>query len=410
MAKVVSKIRSLKVYEQADASFSVDHSTAPNDYIAIPADQDSATFTIDTAEQDPNTLQQYKHGTSTRKFGPKSSTVSFEMPLAPTGTVATASQTSLGPANVGLYQLLDIVMGGSQSGKAGSDAITGSTAGAVILTSGHGTRFVEGGAFAWVNSSSELEIHEIATISTDTVTPKVALSGNPSVGDDINNCTTFYLNDGGSSAQFIVEGLEADDKWSIYGGQSNLTLTTELGTIPKVGFSFTCANWRNMGSAALTGITYSNFTPIVFAGGKFYAQQVGTRTNQTFDITSFSVTPNIEYLPAKSPEGLQTIKAWIQGHSNPVVQGSFMAYFEDLTWINARDNETKYHLSLQINTSNNRGVLISIPNAQITNVSAPQDGDGIMMQEVSFIGGIDSDCSDTSTALRRSPLRIHFAG
>src|SRR5574342_632396 len=144
MTIVVSPIRKVSIYEMADATFGTDHSTAGTGYLAIPAVTDSFQFTIDDADKDPMLLQQYKHGNATHRFGPKSSTVSYEIPLGVTGTLANATTTTLGPSVSALFRSLKIVMGGMQYGKRGSDVVSG-TAGAFVITTAHGTRFTSGG-------------------------------------------------------------------------------------------------------------------------------------------------------------------------------------------------------------------------------------------------------------------------
>jgi hypothetical protein len=407
---VVKPLGRVRVYEQPDASFKTDHSGTPGDYIDVPAVADTMQMTHPKDEKNPGVLQQYKHGASTRKFGPPRPTVSFEVPLAPTGTPADETTASLGPTTVGLFRLLDIVLGGSRSGNMGSTVDSAASASVFTVAAGEGTRFTAGGAVAWVNASGELEIQEVEAVATDEVTLKVAFSGTPDASDVIYNVTTFYPDDGGSSAQFIVEGAEASDRWSVWGAQSGLTFTNALNEIPRVGFNFTGAAFSSLGDGTLAAATYANYDPIVYGAGKFVAQVVGTATRAEPLIADFSLQLNLEYKDVTASNGLNGIYKKVQAHNDPFVQGSFTTYFEDLTWYTARDAETRYHLAFQLNTSGNQGVLLTVPNAQITMVAPPSDLNGLAGHVVSFVGGLDSDATDLTTALRRAPFRIHVAG
>jgi hypothetical protein len=43
-------------------------------------------------------------------------------------------------------------------------------------------------------------------------------------------------------------------------------------------------------------------------------------------------------------------------------------------------------------------------------VQPPSDLNGLAGHVVSFVGGLDTDATDLTTALRRAPFRIHVAG
>ena len=110
----------------------------------------------------------------------------------------------------------------------------------------------------------------------------------------------------------------------------------------------------------------------------------------------------------KSPSGTNTISRWRALRSAPVITGTFGTYYEDHSWLDARDNKTKKAIFYQINQTAGESFLLSIPNAQITDVQV-SDAEGLQGQTVTFQGGLDTDTTEsTATDLGQSPFRIHL--
>lgn len=408
MTITVYPLRSLRVYEETSGNFAVDHSGTPGDFLPVPAQPDSLSFAPEIEMLDPNVLQQYIGGRTTKVLGPRSSTLECTVPLHGSSKQGSVSEAAATKDTNALFRMLATVMGGVEGGGNGSKVDSASSASVVTVT--NATDFKAGGCLGWVNSSSELEMVPIQSVTSNTITTKIALSGTPSTNDDIYVATTFYLDETtGSHLQFLAEGLESDDFWSVRGMQlDSMSLNLPFGEMPTIGFSFMGAEWSYVGGGSLSAESYDNFEPIAFNGGTFLTQQVGTATRSTTDSPQVTLEPQISYIPVPSHNGTNTILRYKMQQEPPIISGNFMPYYEDQTWFNARANKTAYLLALQIGTANNRGVLFEVPNSQIVSVSGPQDSEGLTAHEVGFEGGLDTDATDQSTRLRRSAFRIHF--
>lgn len=408
MAITVFPLRSLRVYEETSGNFAVDHSATPADFVAVPAQPDSLSFDPGLEMLDPNVLQQYMGGRTIKVPGPKSTTLEATVPLHGSGLQGSVSEAAATKDSNALFRMLATVFGGIEGGGNGSKIESASSASVVTVT--NATDFKAGGCLGWTNSDSELEMVPIQSVTSNTITTKIALSATPSTNDDIYVATTFYIDEStGSHLQFLAEGLESDDYWSIRGCQlDSLSLNLPFGEMPTIGFSFKGADWSNLGSGSLSQESYSNAEFIAFNGGTFLTQVVGTATRKTTDSPSVTIEPQISYIPVKSHSGTNTIAKYKMQQEPPMVSGNFMPYYEDQTWYNARANKTKYLLALQIGTANNRGVLFEVPTAQITSVSGPQDSEGLTGTEVGFEGGLDEDAGDQSARIERSPVKMHF--
>lgn len=391
---------------------STDHSGTPGDFLPIPVQIDSLTWTPDEPFLPTNEAQQYKHGYPDDVLGPRAATVNMTVPLHGSGLAGDDSVSGADEDDNALIRLLKIGMGGIDGANDGSTVASAASGSQITVGAGHGSRFSPGGAIGWVNSSGQLEIVPVASISTDTITTKMAFSATPSASDTIYNATTLYLDDGGSYAQFLVEGADADEYFSIRGAQlASIGIADALGQLPTIQLQWKAAEWARLGSGSLDGKTYANYKPFAYNGGALLAQTVGVATRQVISSPQVQIQPQVSYDAAMSAEGTNTILDWIQAHGSPVVQGSFQTYYgvgSPSTWWTAHTAGTAYFLAVQIGNANTRGVLIEMANVQIGQPTAVENIGGIAGMTVPFKGRLDTDATDQTTAERRSPLRFHF--
>jgi hypothetical protein len=404
-------LRSLSVYEEPNGSFGVDHYSTSGDFLAVPA-QNVPTWSPDQPLLDPQTLQQYIGGHPLQVLGPRAGTMTVTVPLARTGILADTSTPSVDSDQSAIIRMLKSGFGGYDGDNQGSTSAVGSTASVINVQAGHGSRFFAGGAMGWVNPAGILEMREVEGVATDAVTVKHAFSAAPSNTNPIYNATTIYINEASpTSVQFRAIGKDADDAWAICGAQiQSIQINTPVGQIPTLSITYQFAEWINKGSGSLAGVTYSNFVPYAFNQGEFQAQVVATATRNIQCIREFSLQIGLTWTPVRCPNGVNTIQSFDMAHVSPMVQGSFGIYYADQTWHNAWINRTKYHLALSIPDADDGGVLITIPTAQIGPVTAPADAEGFSGQTVSFRGMLDEDTGAQTTALLRSPFRMHFFG
>lgn len=409
-------LRRIDLYEEPNGSFAVDHSGTPGDFLPVPAQEGSMSWTPDRALLDPNLLQQYIHGRTLKVHGPRAASVSMTLPLAKTGTLADASTASLGAADSAFYRALKIAFGGIVSGQQGSTVASAADAHTITVAAGHGTRFVVGGAICWINSAGQMEMREIKSIAGDVLTLKHDFSAIPSVSAPIYNATSFYLHGGSSaietSAQFIVEGAIAQDRWSIRGAQlQSIAINLPMGDdVPTLQLTWQACEYEYLGSGSLAGATYSNYLPIAFNHGELLVQSLATTARNIVKTPQITLNLGLSYIPLKSGDGTNTVFGYLQKHTPNIVSGDFQTYYEDQTWFDAWTNRTLKNISLNI-MGTDFGILLAAPACQIGPVTSPQSIlDGILGHTVSFEGGLDQDTADQSNTRNRSAFRAHIGG
>lgn len=418
MSIEVHLVARMRVYPEA--SFASDASSSPGiaSFTDVPFREGTAQVTLTTDELDPMSAQQSRLQIEERVLGKRSATLAFTMNLAPTG-VAAVSGTSATTSALG--EILKAVCGG-ESKNDGTTATTGSTATVVNCTNTAGAaKFAVGKVVGWVNSSGILETREIEQINTNALTLKHALSGSPASSDVLYNCVTYYpTEDPSSSLQFLVQGVETEDRWLLLGGQcvGGFTISTDPSgaAIPTITFNFTFASYKRSGEAAGTingaigTATYSNYQPIVGHAGEARMWTVGASTLTTssrIHASAISFAPKVTYVPVTSPNGTNTVYRWRATRTNPPIDGSITTFFEDYTWWTARDSRTDHNFQYQLGTSAGSTVVLTAPTVQILN---PQrvDAGGIAGQTINFVGRRDTDVGSSTSALAKAPWRIHF--
>ena len=402
-----------------EATFGADSSSSAGSFTDLPIIEGSATMVVTRDEIDPGQLVQYRVEGRERVLGKRSATLTFSMNLAPTGTVANNSVSSV-TSPLGL--VLKNAMGGEDLGE-GSAAAAGSTASVINVSTGDGTHWESGNLMGWANASGIVEWREVESRSTDAITLKRGFSGSPTTSNPLYNASTYYLTaNNTASMAFIVEGLESDDRWLLTGGQCvggfTIAVDPTAATVPRVTFNFTFARWFDSSetgtplTGTLAAATYTATNPIVGEAGSFEIWTVGAATystTQSIHVSALAFEPHQQYVPYTSPSGVNTVKQWVPSrNSDSPVQGQFTVPFEGLTWFTARNSRSDLATTYTMGTAAGSAVVISAPTIQILNPQRVADAQGLAAQAVMWKGRRDTDAAASTTDLAKSPLRIHL--
>lgn len=419
MSTEVHSVQRLRAF--VESTFAADSSGSAGSFTDLPMIEGSGQLTLSQDELDPGNIVQHIDEGRERVLGKRKATLTFTMNLAPTGIVASNGVTSVTSA---LGLILKAVMGGEQLGE-GSVAAAGSTSSVINVSAGDGAQWANAGQLmGWTNSAGVVEWREVESRSTDAITLKRAFSGTPSTSNPLYNAATYYMTASPSSTlAFIVDGLEADDRWLVTGAQleGGMTIALDLtgGVIPRITFSMGAARWfssSEVGSSlggALGTATYSAFNPIVGEAGAFEVWTAGTATyasTQLTPVSACSFEPHINFVPVTSPSGTNTIKEWKKTrNTDSPVQGSFTTLYEDLTWFNHRTSKTDLALQYVAGVAAGSAVILSAPTVQALNPQRVADAAGMAAQTVMWKGRRDTDVASSTTDIANSPFRIHLA-
>ena len=417
--QAVQRIRFQVVAATPTAAVGADSSASIASFIDLPFREGTAQMVLTRDELDPMQAVQNIYEGRERVLGKRSATLSVTVNLSPTGTAAVTGTTAV-TSPIG--RLLKAVMGGENLA-AGS---TSATSTAIVLkcaTASHCNRWAAGCVVGWSNGTF-VEWRGVESVSTSTsVTLKHAFSGTPAAGNIFYNAATYYMTaDPDTTVDFLVEGLDSDDRFLLTGGQavSGIGITFDLtgAAIPSVTFNFTFANWyaSNETGSSITGTlgtaTYSATSPIVGEAGEFRSWTVGASTYVTtsrLHVSAVTWEPHLSYVPVTSPSGRNTIWRWKAArNSDSPVAGSFTIPYEDTTWFANRNSLADKNAMQVAGTAGGSAVILDAPTIQILNPQRAADASGIAAQTLMWKGRRDTDVGSSTSELAKSPFRIHL--
>ena len=417
MAVNVSKfnVGRVRVEEEAGGSFAVDASGSIGSFKDLPVIEGTGQLQVPQESLPPGHLQQHIDGYPEELLGVKSASLSFDVNLHATGTAADSSTTSIQTA---LGELLKQTLGGETLAQ--GDTINDAGAAATDFDVSNVGRWSEGGAIGLLDSSSNMEVTEVESISSNNLVMKRNFSFTPSNGATCYNSAGYHLAENPStSIQAAVEGINTDDRWLLLGGQHDaISFTLENGQLPRVSKTLKFASWIhaedagtpfNSGSVGDASYTQS---PVVLMDSELLVGTVGTAARPTaLKASQMTLNLNLSYVPVTSPGGTgasDIIVQWQRVRSAPVVSGSFTIPFEDETWRAHKESRTDMYWFLQIGQTAGSVVALSAPTIQIVSVDVV-DVNGVSMQTVSWRGRLDEETSEsTATELGQSAFRAHF--
>jgi hypothetical protein len=241
----VQRIRFQVVAATPTAAVGADSSASIGSFIDCPIREGSAQMATNRDELDPMQLVQHIDEGRERVLGKRVATLTFTMNLTPTGTAAVTGTTAITSP---LGRLLKAVMGGENLA-AGS---TSATSTAIVLkcsTASHASRWAAGCVVGWANAAGVTEWRGVESVSptAGTVTIKHGFSAAPTAAQALYNAATYYMTaDPDTTVDFLVEGLDSDDRFLLTGGQAvtGIGIAVDLtgAAIPTITFNFQFAN------------------------------------------------------------------------------------------------------------------------------------------------------------------------
>lgn len=413
MAIEVHPVQRIRVDEES--TFATDQSGSLGSFKEVPAVEGSATWTTNQETLDPGQLVQHIDQQNEKILGIKSGTLSFDIPLAPTGVAADNSTTSVQSA---LGEILKTICGGETLAQ--GDTINDAGAASTDFDVSNVARWGVGRPIGLLNASSVLEVTEIESISSSNLVMKRDFSFTPSNGAVCYNSASYHIaKNPTTTLQFAVEGLIDDDRWLLVGCQlESWSFNFESGQVPTASLSFTVAGWIHgeEASTPLTGVslgtsTYANFSPVAMKDSAFLMGVAGNAARQAgMAVSSFSISPNLAYRPITSPGGSASsdiITRYVRTRQAPTFSGQFTIPFEDESWRNRKENRDDMYMQLEIGQTAGSMVVLSLPTVQVVDVQRV-DSAGIAAQTVNFEARLDSETSGDTGEYAQSVARLSF--
>lgn len=416
MTLEIDKLRYVGLYEEPNNAYGIDNSDDPGDSLALPYMEGSLKVDGDTTNLDPMSGKVEIDGYDVQVPGPKKCTVGFDVALHSHGLDLDGTTAAPSASTWALARLLKIVLGGLSAttmgpGSAQTTVQAGSTATSIVVTTGHGVRFARGGVIGIdVMGDGVIEAREIASVSTDTITLKEALSGTPGTGIAVRGGLTFYVSrDPDTSAQLLVEGRELSDRFVFMGLQGGIGFSFAFGqdaAPSKLSFSMSGANWERLGDGSgVTVPTYSPFQLIRSVDAPLTVPTFGSTTRSLVHQHDFKLELALQYADEKSGSGVQGIRRKRRMPGRPLAKGSFVERFEDQTrWASYEQKEAR-SVFQQLGVTPGGICLVSVPKVQFGQPKRVASGE-LAGAEVPFWGR--NDTTGGTTDLEVAAFRLHF--
>lgn len=416
-----SALQRLRFKVEAAGSYAVDDTSTPSNFDDIAFLEGTFQGTRDQVDLMPGISQVYKDAIAESYWGPKSNTAGFSTYLYSHGLDLDGDVTPTAAGSFPFGDMLGVVMGGrsatsNESAQTTVQASPSPTTTAIEANVGHAAGRAPIGNAIGVEVGGVYQCREVLSLATDLITVKEAFSAAPSAGAAIRGSITYYLTeDPDTSAQFLLEGAEADDGFGHLGCQlSSLGFTFEFGQLIQLAWQWAGSTWVGPQSATIAAQDLSSYSapipaePLTLHVGTFTAGSASSLSN-VCPYSSVEISPNISFAPVTCGSATDTIsRMYRQRSSEGVCTAAFTLPFEDSTWYDYRDNRTDLYLTLQCGATVGATVLIALPTVQVINVQTAEATTGIRGQQVTVRARHDEHISSPSSALQRSAMRIHL--
>lgn len=410
-------LRYVGVYEEPNNAYNTDNSAALGSFLAVPWWEGSLKIGGNRVPLDPMAGKVRADAHSQKVHGPRKCSVGFDVCLHSHGVDLDGNAVSVPTTSTwALLRILQAMLGGSIATTNPGVQTTvqaGTTATLVNVTAGHGnTRFQVGGAIACEcisGTTNVIEAREILSVAANAVTVKEAFSAIPVTGRPVRGAVTVYpKEDPDTSLQVFVEGRELDDRFVFCGLQGKLALAIALNGLSKLSFDLQGAYWNALSAGAgITIPSYANFSPVPCVAAELTVPTVGSTTRVLVHQTGVKIEIGMEYEDIPSGAVAEGLRRKRRKPARPLVKGSFITPFEDLTWKTAHDNRTSHGIFQQLGNAPGSTLLISVPTAQITGTPQRVPAGVAAGFEVPWEGRLDEAIAG-ATEVTYAGARFHF--
>ena len=421
MSAELDLLRRLRVFEEPNGSYGVDDTAnVATDFVDVPFTDGSLKWKTDQELFDPkigSVLLEYQ---DKKVLGRAFPSLSFEMPLHSHGIALDGVNAIPTKATWALLRILTAVFGASTAPTNGGAraVVAGSTTSTINVTAGRGTDFSPGqavGVRVTGAAAGTIETREVLSVTANTITVTEQFSAAPVTGGTVYGAVSVYtIDDPLTSLQFVMEGLEADDKLAFFGmqGSPKFTIPT-TGDIPKMSLDLKGCRWARLASGAVAPASFANLSLFgtVFNEVHWTTISGSTVARNVIDQSAQRYEPAIQYEAVRgSASANNNVIRMKRKQVRPPLKGGFTSLFQDSTWETERASATSKRLDMQLgNTPGTSGaggaIMICQRQMQASDVQPATHESGIGGLQVSAEGRIPD--SGTS-AFTRAVSAMHF--
>lgn len=317
------------------------------------------------------------------------------------------------PADDALQGLLKLALGGSSSGAGSVIDGAASTTTVINVTAGHGVRFSAGAAIM-VEDAGGAGINEcsvIESISTDALTLKYALSNAPvTAGKKVWNSYTAYVDPAATGTwQFTDIGDDNAEEWLALGCVGGIAiqdlLQSAAGQLARVNFDFHVTSWEQ-DTLALAAGTYDGADLLGTAEDmRIQYQTHGTTTRNLISVSSLDVVPGITWTPRAS-RGNGDVEHIDRIRMTGIAPTVTFTADPSAAYLAAHTARTAKSLFIMFGRTAGSSWIIELPKIKIQ-APPPRANQAEQIAHQPSFRCHEDDCGTATTAMMRSPIRIH---
>lgn len=389
--------------------------TLGTEYRAWPV-ADSVEVVPTQESVDAKTLSPRVFDAETPLQGNKGGTAKFSYYLQPPATVnatgATPDATSTNPLRIILKTLF-----GGESVAAGSTVATGTSASAITVASGHGSRMPIGQMIAVeTDSSYGFEVAQVRSRSTDDITLYPYLSATPATSQAISNLNTYYPTSANSLSMSVgVSSLNTSRQYTMLGCTGSAALKFERNALAVMDVNLTAATFSGPSSLSYA-VTRSEDTlaaPLAVRNSICWLQATTTTTRVNTAVDSVSIALNFGNMHLTSLTGTLEGKRAVHRGENLIetfakIELTLPDNTDVFTWY-AAQTELNFTFIVKVDPSagGRRFVVVSAPQCVIDAYPEVMKGEGQLTKvKVSLRAKISEQCTGTATEMSEAPFLL----
>jgi len=308
-----------------------------------------------------------------------------------------------------LRKMLKLSLGGDDTGE-GTVTVSGCTTTVIKVAAGRGAQFSAGQAIM-VQDAGGTGVNQISiieSISTDDLTLKIALSNAVAAGKTVWNSITTYVDPSATATgQFQALGDDEADIWLLLGVVGGLTFQNILSIqdLPRALFDFFVSKWEKDSGTLAAGSFSSGDLLGTTEAMEIHWQDHGTSTRNLISCSQLDVVPGVTWTALNARGNGDTEQVDRIRMTGCAPTATLTADPAAALWT-AFSAKTAKHLTIMFGRTAGSSWCIELPKVRIS-AAPPRGAHAEQIATQLQLRAFEDDCGAGTSALERSPIRIH---
>jgi len=330
-------------------------------------------------------------------------------------SVETAISESVTTTKMEQSKFLETILGGYGAPGQGSLVASGAATTGCVVTASEGSQFTDN-SFVGLSVSGVFYPRLVATVSTDTLVWWPALPAAVSVGAVVHNAQNIYYDESLEKwLQILAESrIDRGNIFLLSGGAGDLSMTLARGGLVTWASTVKGALREHddeiatpQGGGALAAAAFTDSIPTWGHSGGFHLAPTTDSTLTPVRLWEISVDFGIKWIEVPDPQGVEGMGEWHRDRGEKIIEltierdaagGAYELYRD------AYRAGTDYGMLYWLGGSGGEVRAIGARTCQIQKEPEPVVYQGMEALKLTLLGKLNSQGTDLTTAVRRSPI------